>query len=316
MTQRPIVFCYVLLFVLAVTACGAQPGSPSPAADSPVPTSTSPPAATETVEPAPEPTPTAESRYVSDLAQRVLDRGTIRIGTRTNSLLPFIDVEGDYSGFEAELAESIVGWLFEGAVTIEWIGLSAGERFTALADERIELLIRTTVHTQSRDAVALWSDPYFIGGLRLLVRDGEGITDFIDLAGKRVSVVEGTPTQSAVQTKAASLDIEVVEVISDSNDAAISAFNAGEADAFVSDWVLLMTLKRDDPSYRIVGEFLSRQPFAIGVRLGEEAFRDDINRALRAVVEDGTYEGIYARWIDDPHPWTLDEMLSEPPMEG
>ncbi len=105
-------------------------------------------------------------------------------------------------------------------------------------------------------------------------------------------------------------------MISDSNDAALSAFSEGEADAYVSDWVHLMSLIQEDPSYQIVGEFLSRQPFAMGIRIGEEKFRDDINRALRAIVEDGTYENIYTRWIIDPHPWTLEEMLSEPPMEG
>lgn len=303
-----------LLFIL--TACGSQAENQPPPADTPISTNTSPPPATDAPEPALEPTSTPESRYSSEKAEQIDASGVIRIGVRNGSLPPFIEVEGGHTGFEVELAEAIVEWMFEGAVEIEWVGISAGERFSALNEGQFDLLVRTVVHNQSRDEVALWSNPYFIGGLRLLVREGEGISSFADLDGKRVSVLEGTTLQETVRTVAATSGIEIIEVISGSNDTAIAAFVDGEADAFVSDWAFLLFMFSDEPSYQIVGDFLIRQPFAMGITNGEEAFQEDVNHALHAIVEDGTYDSIYDRWFSDPHPWTLDEMLEEPPAEG
>lgn len=313
--RRNIAIFVGLFFVLA--ACSSQAETQPPPENTPTPANTSLPEATDLPEPTNEPTeepPTVpQTMFSSDRAQQISDAGVIRVGVRPNSLSPFIEVEGGHTGFEVELVEAMVEWLFAGSVEIEWVGVSTGERFSGLDEGQFDLLARTVIHTQSRDGVALWSNPYFIGGLRLLVREEEGISSFAELDGKRVSVLEGTNVQEIVRTVAISSGIEIVEVISDTNDAAIAAFANGDADAFVSDWIFLLSLSSDEPSFQIVGDFLTRQPFAMGIPLGEETFQEDVNQALRAIVENGTYDSIYDRWFTEPHPWTLDEMLQEPP---
>jgi ABC-type amino acid transport substrate-binding protein len=255
--------------------------------------------------------------FSSARAQQILDSGVIRVGARNGSLPPFMLVEGGYSGFEVEVVEAMVDWLFAGAVEIEWIGIGSGERFSALNEGQFDLLARTVVHTQSRNEIASWTKPYFLGGLRMVVRQGEGIASFDDLEGKRVSILGGTTIEELVRALAGSKDMEIVEVINDSNDAALAAFTDGDADAYVYDWAFLLSRFGDDPTYEIVGGLLTIQPFAMGVALGEDDFVEDLNQALQAIVEDGTYDSIYDQWFAGAsRPWSSEEMLNQPPADG
>jgi ABC-type amino acid transport substrate-binding protein len=304
----------LLVSSLILTACGSQ-ATPTPQPTAPPQPTEVPPTITSepTEEPAPPPTPAPEKNFSSDRAKEISARGTLQVGVRNNSLPPFITVEGGHSGFEVELTQAIIEWLFEGQVTAEWVGVATGDRFSALADGSIDILVRNTTHTLSREADALWSDPYFIAGLRLLVREGEGISGLSDLDGRGVSVVEGTATQTILAEEAANAGVDIKEVAVTNNDEALAALANGDADAFFADWLYLLFTTQGDPAYQTVGELYDRQPIAIGIPLGEEDFREDINRALRAIAGDGTYEAIYSRWFPEPPPWTMEEMLNALP---
>ncbi len=327
MLPRKAGFLALTLICFFLVACSTTAVSPTAQPNAPQPTNTAPPPATQAIEPTPNPTDTPvpepttpptnvpANKFNSELARQIMERGVIRIGTRPNSLPPFVIVEGGYSGFEVELAEAMVEWMFDDQVAIEWVGLSSGERFSALEQDQVDLLVRTVVHTISRNQVALWSDPYFIGGVRMLVREDGGITAFEDLDGKLVSVIESSAVQELVRAQAATSGVEVVEVPFETGGEALAAFLEGQADAYFDDWILLLIQTAEDPSLQVAGDFLQRQPFAVGVRPGEHEFRNDINQALRAILEDGTYDTIYGSWFDEPHPWTLEEMLDEPPMD-
>lgn len=55
------------------------------------------------------------------------------------------------------------------------------------------------------------------------------------------------------------------------------------------------------------------EPLAIAVSQTDPVFRNNIDRILLEIIEDGTWQIIYDRWIDDPPTWTIEFMLSVPP---
>jgi len=55
------------------------------------------------------------------------------------------------------------------------------------------------------------------------------------------------------------------------------------------------------------------EPLAIAVSQTYPIFRNNIDRILLEIIEDGTWQNIYDRWFDDPQTWTIEFMLSVPP---
>ena len=263
------------------------------------------------------PVPTLES----ERAAQITVQGTIRIGVHESlGLWPLSICQGDsYSGFEIDLAQEIVKRLFGGQVSIEWVPLTAAERLPVLESGEIDFLIRNTTHTRSREEFGLWTSNYFLDGSRLLVRRGAGITGIGDLDGGSVSVVAGTKWETDLHEAADAASVQITAVSFEDWDAAFAAFTEGRTDAFIYDWSVLLALSQDDPAYQVVGEILSSEsvgtsePLAIGIPPNNSNFRNEVDGALQAIIADGTWQMFYDRWFPDPPPWTLEQMLAEPP---
>jgi polar amino acid transport system substrate-binding protein len=282
------------------------PPSPTePAADKPA---TEEPVAKEPVteEPATE-EPVAE--------KPATEQGIIRIGVRGDVVWPLNMFDGtSHSGFEIDLAEEIVRRLYSNPVTIEWVSLTAADRFPALQNGEIDMLIRTTAHTISREEFALWTSNYFLDGARLLVRVDSGIENIKDLDGGTIAVTSGTVTELTLTDAASAAGIVYTPIVWDTSTAAYNGFLEGRADALISDWSYLLTLSQDDSNYHVVGDLLSSEPFGIGIPLNQPEFRDEVDSVLLEIIADGTWQSIYDRWFTEAPPWTLDEMLAEPPV--
>lgn len=263
----------------------------------------------------------------SRMASEITEKGKIRVGIHDNpGFWPFSIISNDRVtvGFEIELAREIVKIIFQEQVPIQWVPLTAAERFVALDSRQIDILVRRVTHTTSRDDLALWTDNYFLDGPRLLVRLGDGYRDLIGLDGKTISVPAGTTQELILGQAMADLGIAVNLLHTDTSQEAIDAVSSFEADAAFNYWSVLLALTLDDPSYAIIGDIytgissgvqIGNEPFAIGIPLGEEDFRDEVNEILSMLFLDGTWLEIYNRWFPNPPPWTIEEMLAAPPVE-
>ena len=60
--------------------------------------------------------------------------------------------------------------------------------------------------------------------------------------------------------------------------------------------------------------FLGGEPMAAMVAIGNEDFRDELNIVLEEFFDDGTYWAIYDRYFSE-EPWSLDQMINEPPVD-
>jgi len=232
-----------------------------------------------------------------------------------------------YVGFEIDLAQEIVARQFEDGVEIEWVPLSSRERMTAVQNGDIDLLVRATTHTTSRDEEALWTSAYFLDGQRLLVWRESGIVDAAGLDGRSICVALGTHWEGNLETAvtAEGTSFDAVEI------GMGEAFMNGSCDAISSDWSLLLAqgivtglLGSDDAPGVVVGDIFSsvadgkeagREPFAIAVSLDDVLFRDEVDAALLAVVTDGTWQTLYDQWFPAPPPWNIEEVLAAPPAD-
>jgi ABC-type amino acid transport substrate-binding protein len=192
-----------------------------------------------------------------------------------------------------------------------------------LANGEIDILIRSATHTTSREEFADWSINYFVSGPRLAVLADTGITGLNDLSGQYVAILAGTTNELQLSRAAEALGVEYIPLLFESSDAACDALFSGVVDALLGDWLSLLACTYDDPDFPVVGELLSvytadagilgGEPFGIAVPLGNADFVAEIDAALLSIIFDGTWQDSYDFWFIDPPPWTLEQMLNEPP---
>ena len=82
----------------------------------------------------------------------VKDRGMLSCGV-TQGLPGFSapDDKGNWVGFDVDLCRGIAAAIFNDATKVKYVPLSAKDRFTALQSGEIDVLIRNTTWTLSRD---------------------------------------------------------------------------------------------------------------------------------------------------------------------
>lgn len=80
----------------------------------------------------------------------------------------------------------------------------------------------------------------------------------------------------------------------------IKALKDGDVDAAVIDTPVALYYAKHDDALKVAGEpKVSENGLAIGVKKGNTELQKEINAALKAVKDDGTYGKMYAKWFGE-----------------
>ncbi|MET9111119.1 ABC transporter substrate-binding protein [Streptomyces zhihengii] len=145
---------------------------------------------------------------------------------------------------------------------------------------------------------------YFTAGISLytLTSSNADLKDWKDLCGMSVAVQAGTVAHDIAQSQeercaegpAGQLKIEQF----DSDEQAQARVFAGGADVGASDYpVAAYAVKQaEGDSLRIVGRQLGAAPYGIATRKSEGQLREALRAALNAIIQDGSYGKVLAKW--------------------
>lgn len=263
-------FALFAAFVLLVTGCGGDDESSAP-------------------EPEVEETP--EFPAGSTMA-RLADAGSIRIGTKFDQPgLGNINLETDEpEGFDVEVGKIIAGKLGIDPGGIEWVETVSANRESFIANDRVDIVIATYTINDKRKEQIDFAGPYYVAGQDLLVaKDDDSISGPDVLAGKRVCAATGsTPIQNIRNNYP---DAEPVEF--DTYTECVDQLEAGQIDAVSTDDIILAGYAADpkyEGKFRVVGKTFSQEPYGIGLKKGDNDFRNFLNDTLEAIYGDGTWK--------------------------
>lgn len=107
--------------------------------------------------------------------------------------------KGEWTGFDADYCRAVAAAIFGDPSKVKFTPLNAKERFTALQSGEVDVLIRNTTWTISRDA-SLGLDfagvNYYDGqGFMINAKKLEGINSALQLSGASICVQSGTTTE-------------------------------------------------------------------------------------------------------------------------
>jgi glutamate transport system substrate-binding protein len=244
---------------------------------------------------------------------RLAEQGTIRIGTKFDQPgLGNINLETDEpEGFDIEIGKIVAGKLGIEPDDIEWVETVSANREAFIVNDRVDLVIATYTINDERKEQVDFAGPYYVAGQDLLVaEDDDSINGPDDLAGKRVCAATGsTPIQNIRENYP---EAEPVEF--DTYTECVDQLEAGQIDAVSTDDIILAGYAADpkyEGKFRVVGETFSEEPYGIGLKKGDDQWRDFLNDTLEESYEDGGWEEAFdatlgASGVEAPEPPPVD----------
>lgn len=211
--------------------------------------------------------PEAPSESAASVLQAVLARDLIHCGVQGE--LPGFGslVEGEYTGLDVDFCRVLAAAVLGDATKVEFIPVTAQERFTALQEGRIDVLIRNTTWTLSRDTeLGLDFGPVlFYDGQGVMVKRGSEIFTLDDLSGKKICVQPNTTTLLNIEATLQSLDVDYELVLKDDLAAEMVGLDNDECDAMTTDRSALIARQAtstEPETYYILDAVISQEPLA------------------------------------------------------
>ncbi|WEK52781.1 MAG: amino acid ABC transporter substrate-binding protein [Candidatus Kaistia colombiensis] len=181
------------------------------------------------------------------------------------------DGQGTWRGFDVDFCKAVALAIFADAGKVEYVPLSATDRFKALTDGKVDLLSRNSTWTLSRDAgqsLEFVGVSYF-DGQGFMVPALYGATSPLQLNGATVCVVSGTTTQdnAAAYFERAGLKVSFLP-FAERQDAR-KAYADGKCDAYTADRSALAGERAELPKpddHIILKDVISKEPLGPVVR--------------------------------------------------
>ena len=229
------------------------------------------------------------------LLAEVQDRGTLRCGV--NETVPgfgLVDDAGDYTGFDVEFCKAVAAAVLGDAEAVEYTSLDTETRFTALQAGDVDVLIRNTTFTSSRDGGenSRFLTTTFYDGQGMMVPADSGYTSIADMGGTTICVLSGTTTELNLATAAAEAGIDYEPLTFTEADQIQDAFSAGQCQGWTSDKSQLAGVRSAYPADQggpealtIFEDAFSKEPLGPVVLDGDDEWADAVNWAVISTIQ-------------------------------
>jgi glutamate/aspartate transport system substrate-binding protein len=230
--------------------------------------------------------------------------GAVTIAFRESSVpFSFLSPRKEPIGYSIELCKKLVEAIGEAVgkeLAIRWVAVTSETRIDAIVSGRADLECGSTTDNLERRKLVSFSPTIFVAGTKLLVRRGSPIRSFRDLGGRTVIVTAGTTNEKAMQEIARRFKLDFKLAAARDHADSYAQLEAGRADAFATDDVLLYGLvaqHKAQKKFQVVGEFLSYDPYGVMFRRDDAQLAALVKQAFRDLAEDGEVERQYKRWF-------------------
>ena len=229
------------------------------------------------------------------LLGEVQSRGTLQCGV--NETVPgfgLVDEQGEFAGFDVEYCRAVAAAVLGDAESVEFTALDAETRFTALQAGDIDVLIRNTTWTSSRDGTegSRFLVTTFYDGQGMMVNADSDFQSITDMDGTTICVLSGTTTELNLATAAAGAGVDITPLTFPDNEQLQPAFEAGQCQGWTSDKSQLAGVRSAWPEGQggpdalvILDDTFSKEPLGPVVLDGDDEWADAVNWAVIATIQ-------------------------------
>ncbi|AMN42463.1 amino acid ABC transporter substrate-binding protein [Rhodoplanes sp. Z2-YC6860] len=229
----------------------------------------------------------------------------VRLGYRESSPpFSFLDQADRPIGYSLELCAAIVDEIGaavdEADLKIEYVKVTPDNRMAAVLQNQIDLECGSTTANAERSRQVAFSPLIFVAGTKLMVPKASNVSAVTDLAGKTVVVTKGTTNEQAVYSVDKKFALGLKIVLSPDHERSYQMLADKTADAFATDDILLYGLiarHKSQDRFRVVGDYLSYDPYGIMFRNGEPQLSAIVERTLRKLATNRDLIPLYNKWF-------------------
>tara|TARA_Y100000996_G_scaffold392297_1_gene354938 strand:+ start:327 stop:1613 length:1287 start_codon:yes stop_codon:yes gene_type:complete len=231
-----------------------------------------------------------------DIVQK---RGYVIVGV-SGSAVAFSELGDDDSmtGFDADFGRALAAAIFGDDSQVEFVTLTASERFDAVQSGDVDVLIRNTTWAQSRDTdvgldVGLDFGPIiYYDGQQLMGRESDGFSSqstIADIDGLTICTNARTTTEKNITEEAKAAGITINLQTYEDFDTVIENFISGNCDIITTDRSALVGRKaRQQPEGDNWVIFpatpISKEPLAPVYRQNDSIWADVVNWTIYATI--------------------------------
>ncbi|MEM7343479.1 MAG: amino acid ABC transporter substrate-binding protein, partial [Chloroflexota bacterium] len=211
----------------------------------------------------------------------VQDRGIVNCGGNAN--VPgfgYLDPDTNaYAGLDVDYCKAVAAAVLGDAEAIEVRPTTGTDRFPTLQSGEVDLLVRNTTWTISRDTSLgfNFAPTTFFDGQGMMVRKDSGIESLEDLEGGTICVQQGTTTEKNLADVYRALDVSYEAVVLADAISTLTAYDEGRCDGFTTDKSGLVSqqiLLAEPEAHVILEATMSKEPLGPLVRHGDDQWFD------------------------------------------
>ena len=261
----------------------------------------------------------AQEVVLTGTLKAVQARGTILLGVRQEAVpFAFKNKGGQPVGFSVDICRGIAADVataisqplldddapaWQRGLRIVFVPVAPDARLQKLVSGEIDLECGSTTDNAEREKTIAFSPIFYLAGTQLLAPVASRVRSWRDLTS--VAVSAGTTNAAVIKHLVAAATPPVRMVETDGVAAAYDLLAAGSVDAIASDDILLaglVALHRDAKRFHLVGEFLSFEPYAIGLRRNDPQFSALVRASFERMAATGELARRYRQWFTEPLP--------------
>lgn len=206
----------------------------------------------------------------------------------------YMDENGDYTGFDLELAQEVCdrnGWELV-KQPVDW-----DSKDMELSSGSIDCIWNGFTMNGREDAYT-WSVPYVDNSQVFVVKSDAGIESQADLSGKLVGVQKDSSALAALEGDEADLAATFGDLrqYADYNTAFMD-LEAGAIDALAIDiGVANYQIESRGDGYKLLDEKLATEQYGIGFLLGNDELKNQVEATLLEMADDGKFMEIAEKY--------------------
>jgi polar amino acid transport system substrate-binding protein len=199
-------------------------------------------------------------------------------------------------GFDIDLAKAAAEKM---GVTAEFQPIDWKTKESELSSGRIDLIWNGYTITDERKEKVLFTKPYLKNSQVVVTLADSNLAKLDDLEGKVVGLQSLSSASDALNANPVKSKIKTVTEFSD-NVLALSDLKSGRVDAVVIDEVVIKYyMSKEEGTFKLLDESLAPEEYGIGVKKGNEALLEKLQKALDEMNEDGTSAEISKEWFGE-----------------
>jgi polar amino acid transport system substrate-binding protein len=196
-------------------------------------------------------------------------------------------------GYDIDICRKVAESL---GVPLELKPMAVEARIPELIQGRVDILAANLGYSKERAQQIDFSYSYFVSPQKIMTVKAANITRLEQLAGKKVAAIKGSSSEQGVRR----VIPQAQTVTFQDTSSNFLALSQDKVDGFCASELILVKLRKQAEAstpMHIIEQPVFVEPWGLGIRKGEPALKDHVNKVLAGLETSGEAVKVFTHWF-------------------